>query len=156
MKQLDSKDRDRWLMQLRQWTQAGHEGREAYRHPMTVNELRRMAQSTWVTIGAHTTTNTPLSSLPVAAQREEIAGSKRQMESWLGREITVFSYPFGCKGDYTRESVKLCREAGFVKAAANFPGQAHRWTDPYQIPRQLIRNWQRETFGQKLKSFWVL
>jgi hypothetical protein len=48
----------------------------------------------------------------------------------------------------------ICREAGFAKAAANFPGQAHRWTDPFQIPRQLVRDWPVDIFAQKLKRFW--
>ena len=42
---------------------------------------------------------------------------------------------------------------GFTKAAANFPGQAHSWTDPYQIPRHLVRNWPLATFVTKLSGF---
>jgi peptidoglycan/xylan/chitin deacetylase (PgdA/CDA1 family) len=155
VKELDSANREKWLMQLRQWAQAGEEGREGYR-AMTVDELRRLAGSSRVTIGAHTVTHTPLSSLSSAAQQEEIRASKRQLESWLGQGIRVFSYPFGDHNDYTRASRKLCAEAHFVKAAANFPGQAHNWTDPFQLPRQLVRNWPVELFAEKLRGFWTL
>ena len=155
MKKVDPQRRENWLMQLRQWAHAAEGFRETHR-AMTVDELGRLARSRWATIGAHTVTHTPLSSLPVQMQREEVIRSKMQLETWLEREIKVFSYPFGTKRDYTRESAALCKEAGYVKAAANFPGQAHRWTDPYEIPRQLVRNWDLSTFTKNLKKFWVL
>jgi len=155
MKKVDAGCRADWLMQLRHWADAGEEGRETNR-AMSFEELRRLADSKWVTIGAHTVTHTSLSSLPAAEQREEIIGSRRHLENWLGQEIRVFSYPFGAKRDYTRDSVALCKEAGFVKGAANVPGQAHRWTDPYRIPRQIVRNWDGATFARHMESFRVL
>jgi peptidoglycan/xylan/chitin deacetylase (PgdA/CDA1 family) len=108
-----------------------------------------------VTIGAHTVSHSRLAALSVAEQAEEVGASKRQLESWLGREITLFSYPFGRRCDYTRETLEFCRDSGFTRAAANFPGQVHRWTDPYQIPRHLVRNWPLETFVEKLQGFWT-
>ena len=124
-------------------------------HPMTEEEMRNLANSRWVTICAHTVTCTPLSTLPEEAQRDEILSSKRHLEALLGTKITVFSYPFGVREDYNKISVRICREAGFIKAASNFPGQASRWTDPYQPPRQLVRNWDSDTFAGKMKRFWV-
>jgi peptidoglycan/xylan/chitin deacetylase (PgdA/CDA1 family) len=122
---------------------------------MSIRELRLLASSRWVTIGAHTVTHTQLSSLTTDAQRVEMESSKRVLENWLGMEMKVFSYPDGRRRHYTKESVALCREIGFTKAAANFPGQTHRWTDPYQIPRHLIRNWPLEIFAEKLQGFWT-
>jgi peptidoglycan/xylan/chitin deacetylase (PgdA/CDA1 family) len=152
MFKIDARRRGHWLGQLRQWAGAGEKSREVNR-VMTVEELQRLARSRWVTVGAHTITHTPLSSLPAAEQRKEINESKKQLESWLGREVTVFSYPFGRHSDYTKDTVNLCREAGFAKAAANFPGQAHKWTDPYQIPRQTVFNWPVARFSKELKRF---
>lgn len=142
------------LAQLRRWADAGKSSAGINR-AMTLEELQLLAGSSWATIGAHTVTHTQLSSIPPAAQREEIVASKNRLEAWLGREITLFSYPFGKRSQYTKDSIALCREAGFTKAAANFPGQAHRWTDPYQIPRHLVRNWPLETFIAKLGRFWT-
>lgn len=155
MKTVDTPQRENWLQQLRDWAQSEEYGRETHR-AMTVAELRDLSRNKWVTIGAHTITHTPLSSLPVIKQREEIIGSKKQIETWLEQKITVFSYPFGCKGDYTQESVELCKEAGFIKAAANFPGQAHSWTDPYKIPRHIVRNWSLDEFVKRLSRVWIL
>ena len=138
-------ERSRLLCRLGSWAGDGAAGAE----------LRTLARSSWVTVGAHTVSHCRLSALPAAAQKEEIARSKRELETWLGREITVFSYPYGRRGDYTGESVALCRESGFARAAANFAGQAHRWTDPYQIPRHLVRDWPVRLFAERLKGFWT-
>lgn len=153
MRRADAACRREALRQLRQWAKAKEVAAEAYR-AMTVEELQRLARSGGVTIGAHTVTHVALSFLSVAEQREEIIASKRQLETWLQQEVEVFSYPYGSRSDYSSETVQLCKEAGFVKAAANFPAQAHRWTDPYQIPRYVIRNWPVEVFAEKLKGFW--
>ena len=146
--------RHNWREKLRRWAQADEVVADMHRS-MTVDELRVLAGSSLVTIGAHTVTHSRLSSLAPKTQQEEIMVSKRQLEAWLGREVSTFSYPFGRRADYTKQSIALCREAGFSKAATNFPGQAHRWTDPYQIPRHLVRNWQEETFTEKLREFWT-
>jgi len=154
MNDTDAGHRSDWLTQLRRWAHTG-EGIADRHRALSVDELRLLAGSSLVTIGAHTVTHSRLSSLSPDAQREEIALSKRELEAWTGREIATFSYPFGRRSDYTRESIALCRQAGFSKAAANFPGQAHRWTDPYQIPRHLVRNWPLEIFSARLRGLWT-
>jgi peptidoglycan/xylan/chitin deacetylase (PgdA/CDA1 family) len=154
MTNADAAQRDNWLAQLRRWAKAEDAIADTHR-AMTIKELRLLSMSKWATIGAHTVTHTQLSSLPLDKQREEIVESKKQLEEWLDREVTTFSYPFGRRCHYTSETVKLCREAGFTKVAANFPGQVHRWTDPHQIPRHLIRNWPIEIFTEKLRGFWT-
>jgi peptidoglycan/xylan/chitin deacetylase (PgdA/CDA1 family) len=154
MKKIDPARRHSWLTQLRRWAQAGEEQRESNR-AMTVEELRRLGQSPWVTMGAHTVSHPQLSSLPAAEQRKEIEDSKKQLESWLGCEVTVFSYPFGGRRDYTQQTIHICREAGFAKAASVFPGQVHRWTDRYQIPRQPVCNWPAGDFAKLLRRYWI-
>jgi peptidoglycan/xylan/chitin deacetylase (PgdA/CDA1 family) len=155
MKDVDVQRRDLWLIQLRRWARAGGEGLEDNRS-MTLAELQRLGRSKWATIGAHGINHTQLSLLSVTDQRKEIEGSKMQLETWTGQEIKVFSYPYGLRCDYKRATVDLCRQAGFIKAAANFPGQWHRWTDPYQIPRLVVRNWPIQVFEKHLRRFWIV
>lgn len=147
--------REQWLAQLRGWARLDPGGREQNR-PLSLAELQRLAASRWATIGAHGVSHTPLSSLSKEKQREEILCSKRQLEGMVGSPVQVFSYPYGRKRDYDAASVRICREAGFLKSAANFRGQARRWSDPYQLPRQLVRNWDRAEFGARMKEFWLL
>jgi len=155
LRETEPQRREDWLEQLRRWAQLREAAVAEIHRLLTEEELRQLAGSRWATIGAHTVTHSRLSCLGREEQQQEIVGSKTHLESMLGKEVSVFSYPFGTKDDYTDESVDLCREAGFVKAAATFPAQAHRWTDQYQIPRQVVRNWPVEIFAEKLKGFWL-
>jgi len=142
------------LTQLRTWGGQCPEPGEGNR-ALSLVELKRLAASPWVSVGAHTVHHLQLSALSAEAQREEMESSKRELESWLGGEITTFSYPYGRRCHYSGESVRLCRELGFRKAASNFPGQAHRWSDPYQVPRHLVRDWTVEEFAARLEGFWT-
>ena len=143
-----------WLAQLQTWADV-HAINEAQHRVMTQEELSRLAASPWATIGAHTVSHAALSVLPDEQQRQEIFSSKRILEEVTGKPITTFSYPFGRRCEYNRTSIRLCREAGFGKVAANFPGQVHRWTDPLQLPRHLIRNWDVQVFATELEDFWT-
>jgi len=143
-----------WLAQLEAWS--GYNREEDSRHRLlTVRELKQLATSPMATIGAHTVSHAALAALPEEQQRHEIFASKQQLEGHIGKPVTAFSYPFGRKCEYNRTSIKLCREAGFNKVAANFPGQVHRWTDPLQLPRHLVRNWDQQTFAAELEGFWT-
>lgn len=155
MKRVSHTKRNDWLAQLREWAGVGEEGRGSHR-AMNREELLLLASSKWVTIGAHTVRHDPLSILPSEQQKTEIISSKKYLEDITGKEITVFSYPFGCGNDYDADSIRICKDAGFVRVAANFTGQAHRWTDQFQMPRQLVRNWTLEQFEKQMKKFWVL
>jgi peptidoglycan/xylan/chitin deacetylase (PgdA/CDA1 family) len=154
MQRIGPDRRQDWLDQVRSWAGPSKVNNGLHRS-MTQEELKRLAASPWATIGAHTVTHSTLSALPENQQRNEIFQSKRDLENLTGAVITTFSYPFGRKIDYDRTSLRLCREAGFLKAASNFPGQVHRWTDPFQLPRHLVRNWSLETFAAEMESFWT-
>jgi peptidoglycan/xylan/chitin deacetylase (PgdA/CDA1 family) len=122
---------------------------------LTEKELKLLAASPWVTIGAHTVSHSRLAMLSEQDQRTEIFESKQYLEQLLGKVITVFSYPFGKKSDYDMTSVRLCREAGFLKAAGAFPGEAHRRSDPFQIPRHFVYNWDASALATYLKGRWI-
>jgi len=143
-----------WLNQLRNWAGPLNVEQSIHRS-MTREELKRLAASPWTTIGAHTVTHSALSALTEEQQRNEIFMSRQTLGKITGTEPATFSYPFGRKKEYDRTSVRLCREAGFMRAASNFPGQVHRWTCPFQLPRHLVRDWDLETFAAEMKGFWT-
>lgn len=153
-KRINAEQRSGWLRQIREWAGLNDVVNEENRS-LTYDELTALANSQWVTIGAHTVTHPPLAFLTETEQLHEIVSSMQLLEKFTGRKISVFSYPFGGKKDYDRTTVRICREAGITKAAAAFPGEAHRWSDPYQIPRHSIPNWDLETFDAALKGFGI-
>ena len=121
--------------------------------PLTTAEIARLGQSRWASVGAHGVTHTPFSTLSLEEQRDELRTSRDRLQSWSGAAVTTFSFPFGGRRDFTRDSVRLAREAGFRRVAANAPGQVHRWSDPFVIPRFLVRDWDEERFASELHRF---
>lgn len=81
-----------WIDQLREWSGAGETGRLQNRGLQTGEAG---TDSPLLTIGAHTVNHPSLKSLSREEQYYEISSSIETLGLLLGREITVFSYPFG-------------------------------------------------------------
>ncbi len=120
---------------------------------LSLNELVEMANGRLVEVGAHTVTHSLLSALPTAVQRSEIQSSKVRLEEILSRPVTSFSYPYGSWSDYTRQTVAITRDAGFDCACSNYADTVWQGTDPFQLPRVVVRDWDGETFTQWLEGW---
>ncbi|HVU55843.1 MAG TPA: polysaccharide deacetylase family protein [Puia sp.] len=154
LKFLIPSERDRVIGQLLQWAGLDATGRPSHRM-LTSEELIQMHRSPAAVIGAHTHRHPALSALTKEQQREEIFQSRDILKQLLGDKILHFSYPFGGKRDYNQDSVQLCKEAGFKLTGSNFYGQVHRWTDPWQVPRILVRDWPKAEFARYLSKFFI-
>ena len=86
-------------------------------------------------------------------QFREISRGKELLEDIFGSRIKAFAYPFGGRQDYNEQTVECVRRSGFDRACSNFEGHVRRLTDPYQLPRHLVRNWDGETFARQLKKW---
>jgi len=84
---------------------------------------------------AHSLTHPSLPALDDASAREEIAGSKRELENHLGRVVKAFSYPSGLYGE--REE-RLVAEAGYRIAVSCEPGVNRRSTDRFAMRRRQV------------------
>ncbi|HYR69299.1 MAG TPA: polysaccharide deacetylase family protein [Candidatus Dormibacteraeota bacterium] len=144
--------RARLLEELRVAADGAASPRPSHR-PLTTAEIARLAQSRWASVGAHGVSHTPFATLSLEEQREELRTSRERLQSWSGADVATFSFPFGGRRDFTRDSVRLAREAGFRRVAANAPGQIHRWSDPFVVPRFLVRDWDEERFASELYRF---
>jgi peptidoglycan/xylan/chitin deacetylase (PgdA/CDA1 family) len=91
--------------------------------PLTLEELRRLAGSPGVALGAHTMTHPRLSALPSGEQARELADGKARLEELTGRPVTLLAYPFGKPADVSPETVRLAERAGYQAA---FLSQAAR------------------------------
>jgi peptidoglycan/xylan/chitin deacetylase (PgdA/CDA1 family) len=92
---------------------------------MTVDDLRALAARPLFEIGGHTISHPILANAPAGRQREEIAGSLRAIESWIGKPVRSFAYPNGEPGvDYTSDTVALVRDAGIDVAFTTHAGFA--------------------------------
>jgi peptidoglycan/xylan/chitin deacetylase (PgdA/CDA1 family) len=85
-------------------------------------QLQKASAHPLVTLGAHTLTHPPLSALPDAAARAEIAESKNRIEAETGRAVQHFAYPFGDRGSAGPRDFALAREIGFATAVTTRRG----------------------------------
>jgi peptidoglycan/xylan/chitin deacetylase (PgdA/CDA1 family) len=153
LKPLTQETRQRALSDLRAWAGLTLDRRPP--SPMLTREnLCRLAEGPWVELGAHTRSHQVLADLPLAAQRNEIVSSKECLEAIAGRPITTFAYPYGTRADYSQDTAKLVREAGFALACSNYPEAVTRTADVYQLPRFVVRNWTAERFARTLAAWW--
>lgn len=128
------------------------EGRITHR-TMTHDELRGLAKIPGIEVGAHTVDHPRLASETLAEQASQIMGSRAQLEEWLDVPVRTFSYPFGTHDAYTPDTIRLVREAGFECACANFPRRVGQGTDPFRLPRFVVRDWPADEFRRQLERW---
>jgi peptidoglycan/xylan/chitin deacetylase (PgdA/CDA1 family) len=106
--------------------------------PMSVDELRQMAASDIVEIGAHTVTHGRLATLPEREQRLEIEGSRHAVERSCGRAPTSFSYPFGSADDFSDTTMRIVAESGFQRACAARGSTIDADANRFAVPRCFV------------------
>lgn len=116
--------------------------------PMTRDELRRLAASPLIEIGAHTMTHCRLSDLPPDAQFEEIVGSRRQCRELTGEFASSFAYPFGALNGITPE---LVRQAGFERACSSKNDLVWGDGDSMLMPRVSVGNHTAQEFSRRMR-----
>jgi len=100
-------------------------------------QLRRLAASPLVTIGAHSVRHINFQRAPAAEVEREMTTSRRVLQDIIGREVKHFAYPFGACG--SREA-QIAHSAGFRTAVttqrgALFPEHVNHL---YALPREPI------------------
>lgn len=146
----DSK-RKEYEKQLLEWAGFKETGR-ADRRILCEEEIQKLSRIEGISIGAHCVSHPSLKWLSRDEQEAEIAESKRTLENIIGKEISLFSYPFGTKDDYSLETIKILKSYGFRKAVTGFPGAIKADMEPYQLPRFTIRNYDIEHFKKYMKN----
>jgi peptidoglycan/xylan/chitin deacetylase (PgdA/CDA1 family) len=153
-------ERDAILSKLRDWSGVRDDVRPTHRR-LTTAQIKSLAARPPADIGAHTLWHPVLAALRPTEQRREIAGSQRRLEAIVGRAVTAFSYPFGCRGDYSRETVNIVRRAGFTFACANSGREPHpsatldHAVDALAIPRAVVRDVDAAVFARQLQRAWA-
>jgi peptidoglycan/xylan/chitin deacetylase (PgdA/CDA1 family) len=149
--QLPRLERLQALEAIRAWAGVGT-GRQSKDRALSLDEVNTLAQGGLVELGAHTVTHPSLSLLSITRQMEEIRDSKTQLEKIINRPVTSFSYPHG---DYSAETTSLVQKAGFDCACTTefkcvLPG-----SDPYQLPRFQVEDWDGEKFLRWLARWYA-
>jgi peptidoglycan/xylan/chitin deacetylase (PgdA/CDA1 family) len=100
------------------------------------DEIVQLVAGGLVDVQAHTRTHPLLPHVAdIAVARDEIAGSKADIERRLPGRVTSFAYPAGLYGE--RERV-LVAEAGFAAAVTTEPGVNRGGSDLHELRRTLV------------------
>ena len=151
LRPLNDAERRPVLTEIAQWAEVSPEGRKDYR-ALGPDELKALADSGLVKIGAHTVTHPVLSAQPLEEQRREITESKRHLEDILKQPVNSFCYPYGGWGDVDPETIQLVREAGFEMACAGVAAPVTHRSDVFWLSRHLVRDWSGDEFAHRLKG----
>jgi len=120
---------------------------------LTAAELQQLASSPWITIGAHGRSHSSLAALDSGTQHGEAAHSRRELEAITGRRVTLFSYPFGNRDDFSATTVEAVRAAGYDYACSGSPAPVRPDFDPYDVPRCEIIDEGPLTFSRRLARY---
>jgi peptidoglycan/xylan/chitin deacetylase (PgdA/CDA1 family) len=145
-------ERRRVLSELRDWADAEPAKRLTHR-PLSLKEVVGLARGGLVEIGAHTVTHPVLSVLSLTSQRREILESKNRLQAILGRPVTSFAYPYGRHSDYSAKTLTIVQQAGFTTSCCSFSGLVKRSTDPHQLPRVQVHDWDGDEFDRELSQW---
>jgi peptidoglycan/xylan/chitin deacetylase (PgdA/CDA1 family) len=113
---------------------------------MTQEELRRLAATNGIEIGAHTVSHPFLPTLDADEQWSEIDGSRQTLERLIGRSPTLFSYPYGGPDAVDAVATTLVQKAGYTMACTAAGGIAAPDSDAFRIPRNVVGDWDGERF----------
>lgn len=98
---------------------------------MTAAQLRAWLDG-GMEVGAHSRTHVRLSQCDDAGLRDEIHGSKAELEDRLGTAVSQFCYPYG---DHDERVVDAARNAGYDAATTTHRGRARSGGDLWRLPR---------------------
>lgn len=92
--------------------------KEGLHGSMTAPEVRELLKDPLFDIGAHTKTHSHLTEILVEAAKEEIKGSKTELENLFQRPVRYFAYPFG---DFDSKTRDIVQDAGYRLAFTTSP-----------------------------------
>jgi poly-beta-1,6-N-acetyl-D-glucosamine N-deacetylase len=104
------------------------------REALTVEQLKRIADSGFVTIGSHTHTHPILVNCNTDQVSEELIVSRQKLESWLGKKVRSFAFP---NGDYGTRETDMLKKLDYSLAFASQPGYITRRLEQnkFALPR---------------------
>lgn len=105
------------------------------RQVLALDAARRLAAGP-IELGAHTRTHPDLTAVDPATAKDEIVGSKHDLEHVLGAAVEAFAYPDGAVDDRVRGIVAA---AGFLGAVGVKSGHNRPATDSFDLRRLEVR-----------------
>lgn len=100
--------------------------------PMSRDQLRDLARTPGVTIGAHSHCHNLLDQIPPDQARDSVARSRALLEDWTGQKVRHFAYP---NGNHTAALRAMVAQLGFASATVLGMTTAPAGGDRFALPR---------------------
>jgi peptidoglycan/xylan/chitin deacetylase (PgdA/CDA1 family) len=135
-------DRERAMAAVRAWSRGG----TAACRPMVADEVRALASTPGITIGAHTVNHLALPDQASEVQRREVAESLEALSQLLERPVTLFAYPYGAIDRASAAVVRgSCRWG--MSCDERMLGESF---DAARVPRLDVKGWTAEELGARI------
>ncbi|MFI5028315.1 MAG: glycosyltransferase [Solirubrobacterales bacterium] len=115
---------------------------------LSITEVKEMCED-GIAVGAHTRTHLSLAGAPEGDVREQVEGSRTDLEAALGEPVDLFAYPYGSVDEQAFAAVA---GADFLGACTTAPKHAVAGSDPVRIPRLEIEG--TDTTARFLRKLW--
>ncbi|HEX7366910.1 MAG TPA: polysaccharide deacetylase family protein [Pelobium sp.] len=104
------------------------------REAMTIEQVKAIAQTKFITIGGHTVTHPILPNCQDEQSFTELKASKTIIENWIGQTINSFAYP---NGNYGGREIAYLEQLGYKIAYTTkpLPLTKDALSKIYEIPR---------------------
>lgn len=104
---------------------------EDYFNGISEDQLKKMSQNPFVTIGSHTISHPNLTECHDQLLFDETQDSKSYLEALTGNSVNYFAYPYG---NYNQSVIEAVKGAGY-KAAFGIDKVNHLGESRFEIPR---------------------
>ncbi len=108
------------------------------RHTLSWDGVRQIKTAGHM-IGGHTMNHVRLATASSDEQKKEIQSDKERIEAQLNEPIVTFAYPFGQRGDFSKETEHILEEVGYTHAFTTEGVFAYP-TNRYTISRLCIED----------------
>lgn len=142
---IDAKTRKKYENVLLEWAGLSREGRYD-RRILSIQELKQMSENPLISIGTHCVTHPSLGALTDKEQEFEISNSIQVLNNITGQPVKYMAYPFGSRSSYSAVTVDLLKQYGIEMAFTTLGEKITLQTDPYQIPRIVMGNYDSNDF----------
>jgi len=96
------------------------------------DEVKEIAKSGYVEIGAHSMSHRSLSSIDEKSAEWEVRESKAMLEKQLNIPVTSFAYPFG---HFNNQTIEFVKSAGFTSAITTDEGTNEDTKEKFTLKR---------------------
>jgi peptidoglycan/xylan/chitin deacetylase (PgdA/CDA1 family) len=137
-------ERDQSIGALLDWSGA----RTLRRRPLQADQVRSLARTPGMDVGAHTINHLALTCQPDEVVREETENSRAALERVIGRPVTGFAYPYGAVDRRVAEAVRPRWRFG-CGCVERTVSQSF---DPALVPRVEVKDWAVDTFANRVND----